>query len=292
MIAALIIFMILCVWLLARYIRSILELRSICGQLEEMERGSHMELGVYSRRREVLKLCRTLKRMQRKQEQDRILYEKAEKQLKRNITALAHDIRTPLAGASGYVQLAGECREEDRRAYYLQAAQGRLKELGDMLEELFLFTKLTGGDFELSVQEVQVLPLLSDCLVGMYQQFEEKGISPEVLFTSEELCVWADEECLRRIFHNLIRNALLHGTGNLVITQNSRRLIFENTVSETSRPDPKQIFERFYKADSARRKGSSGLGLFIVKELMERMGGSAAAELEREKLRVILEFSK
>ena len=77
-----------------------------------------------------------------------------------------------------------------------------------------------------------------------------------------------------------------------MITQNSRRLIFENTVSETSRPDPKQIFERFYKADSARRKGSSGLGLFIVKELMERMGGSAAAELEREKLRVILEFSK
>lgn len=119
MIAALIIFMILCVWLLAQYIRSILELRSICGQLEEMERGSHMELGVYSRRREVLKLCRTLNRLQRKQEQDRILYEKAEKQLKRNITALAHDIRTPLAGASGYVQLAGECREEDRRAYYL-----------------------------------------------------------------------------------------------------------------------------------------------------------------------------
>ncbi len=161
-----------------------------------------------------------------------------------------------------------------------------------MLEELFLFTKLTGGDFELSVREVQVLPLLSDCLVGMYQQFEEKGISPEVLFTSEELRIWADEECLRRIFHNLIRNALLHGTGNLVITQNSRRLIFENTVSETSRPDPKQIFERFYKADSARRKGSSGLGLFIVKELMERMDGSAAAELEEEKLRVILEFSK
>ena len=62
MIAALIIFMILCVWLLAQHIRSILQLRSICGQLEEMERGSHMELGVYSRRREVLKLCRTWKK--------------------------------------------------------------------------------------------------------------------------------------------------------------------------------------------------------------------------------------
>ena len=59
-------------------------------------------------------------------------------------------------------------------------------------------------------------------------------------------------------------------------------------ISETSRPDPERIFERFYKADAARRKGSSGLGLFIVRELAERMGGSVRAELEGEKLRITL----
>lgn len=290
MTAGLAVLSILCGWLLVQYTRSILEIRSIRRQLEEIERGSRMELGVYSRQREMLALCRKLNELGRQNMQGQIRYEKAQKQLKQNITALAHDIRTPLAGASGYVQLAGECRERGRQEYYLQAAEGRLKELGDMLEELFLFTKLSDTDFEPDMRRLQVLPLLGDCLVGMYLQFEEKGISPEVRFDSEGFRVDADEEYLRRIFHNLIRNALLHGTGNLVITQQEKRLTFENAVSETSRPDTEQIFEQFYKADSARRKGSSGLGLFIVKELMEKMGGGVKAELEQEKLRIILKF--
>jgi len=279
-----------CVVLAMQYIRSILAVRSLRRQLEEIERGSRMEIGVKCRQREVLSLCRQLNRLRQQWFRNQKQYEKVEKQLKQNITSLAHDIRTPLTGAAGYVQLARECEEPVRRNRYLQTADDRLLELGDMLEELFLYTKLTSEEFEPELCEIQVLPLLSGCLVGLYRQFEEKGGSPEVEFQSENLRVWADAECLRRIFHNLIQNALLHGRGGIVIRQRERCISFENLVSETSRPDPEQIFERFYKADSSRRKGSSGLGLFIVKELTERMGGKAEAELEGEWLRVRLEF--
>ena len=55
-------------------------------------------------------------------------------------------------------------------------------------------------------------------------------------------------------------------------------------------PDTDQIFDRFYKADSARRKGSSGLGMFIVKELMERMGGQSEAKLTGQRLTIRLDF--
>lgn len=288
--AAVVVLSVLCGFVLIQHIRSILEIGSICRQLEELERGSSMELGVYSRQRKIRILCAKLNELRRQQQQKRIQYENAERQLKQNITNLAHDIRTPLAGASGYVQLARECREPEQQAYYLQSAENRLKELGDMLEELFLFTKLTSADFELTIRELQVLPLLSDCLVEMYRQFEEKNISPEVLFEQDELRIQADEEGLRRIFHNLIQNGILHGIGNIVITQKDKSLCFENKVSETSRPDPEQIFDKFYKADSARRKGSSGLGLFIVKELMERMNGSVCAELKGDSLRILLRF--
>lgn len=332
MIAVLICLGFACGWLLIQYIRSILEIRFLYRQLEELERGSHIEIGVHSRQKDVLELCRKLNHLQKLQEEKWMQYEKAEKQMKQNITSLAHDIRTPLTGAAGYVQLAQECQERDRQEHYLDAADRRLHELGDMLEELFLYTKLTGEDFALNIQEMQVLPLLSDCLVGRYRELEEKGISPEISFESEGVRVWADEECLRRIFQNLIQNALVHGTGEITIRQFIRNvsddlpkteisgdrkqkewkqketekkeagadgrvcmrgrvcLVFENTVSETSRPDPKQIFDRFYKADSARRKGSSGLGLFIVKELMERMNGRVKAETAGRKLRILLEF--
>lgn len=288
MAAAFVILVCICVLLIIQHIRGILAIRFLNKQLEEIERGSHMELGAVSRQKDVLALCCKLNELLRHWFRMQRQYEKAEKQLKQNITSLAHDIRTPLTGAAGYIQLAQECEDPARQEHYLQTAGDRLKELGDMLEELFLYTKLTSAEFEPNLCEIQVLPLLSECLVGFYRQFEEKGISPEVEFESESFRIQADEECLRRIFHNLIQNALFHGRSGIAIRQSGHCLFFENLVSETSRPDPEQIFERFYKADSARRKGSSGLGLFIVKELAERMNGSVKAELEGETLRIIL----
>lgn len=278
------------VFLLIQRARTNAELRSLRGQLEEIGRGSHMELGLQSRQKQMLALCQQLNQLLTRQAHQNLQYEKAQKQLKQDITSLAHDIRTPLTGAVGYVQLAQECEEPSVQERYLQTALGRMEELKDMLDELFLYAKLTSEGFEPDLCEIQVLPLLSDCLIGMYRQFEEKGITPKADFSSEGFCVYADEECLRRIFRNLVQNALLHGAGELAIRQEGNCLIFENRVSETSIPDPTQIFERFYKADSARRKGSSGLGLFIVRELAEKMGGSVSAELIEGKLRIIVAF--
>ena len=186
-----------------------------------------------------------------------------------------------------------------------------------MLEELFLYTKLTSEEFELTIQDLQALPLLSDCLIGLYHRFEAAGLSPEVEIEEEGVRVWADEEALRRVFHNLIQNALVHGAGGIVIRQKQVAfssnlfsaatekvvrpevsqleseadrsmvcLVFENRISPDDKPDPARLFERFYKADSARHRGSSGLGLFIVKELVERMGGGVSARLEGDKLQI------
>lgn len=290
MVIVLVVLIGICMLLTMQYARSILAVRSLRRQLEEIERGSHMEISVECRQREMLSLCRQLNRLRQHWFLSQRQYEKAEKKLKQNITSLAHDIRTPLTGAAGYIQLAQECEDFVKREHYLETASDRLKELGDMLEELFLYTKLTSVEFELNMCELQVLPLLSECLVSLYRQFEEKGGSPEVEFESESFRIKADEECLRRIFHNLIQNGLIHGRGGLSIRQSKTSVFFENLVSETSVPDTDQIFDRFYKADSARRKGSSGLGMFIVKELAERMGGQVEAQLNRQMLTIRLEF--
>lgn len=290
MIAALIITGCLFGALLIRHVCCILAVRSLRMQLGELERGSHMELGTQIRQKDILALCRSLNELEKTRYKERLRYERAEKKLKQNIMSLAHDIRTPLTGAAGYVQLASECEEPEKQRRYLETAEERLKELEGLLEELFLYARLTSPEFELNLSDLQILPVLSDCLVGFYRQFEKRGISPEVEFESEGVRLQADEECLRRIFHNLIQNALLHGRGGIVIRQEEGCMFFENPVSETSRPDPEQIFERFYKADSARRKGSSGLGIFIVRELAERMGWDVRAELEGDWLRIIIQW--
>ena len=159
-----------------------------------------------------------------------------------------------------------------------------------MLEELFLYTKVTGEDFRLSVESLQALPLLGECLLGLYARFQEAGTAPEVRFDTESFRVMADQEALRRVFLNLITNALVHGTGDISILQTGNRIAFENPIPEGNPPNPEQLFDRFYKSDPARRKGSSGLGLFIVRELMRKMGGETGAQLEEGKLRITLYF--
>jgi signal transduction histidine kinase len=283
---------IFCVCFGLLYIRLCGDIRSLSAQLEEIRSGSHMELTVNSRQKPLLMLCRKLNRVLTEKDGDHIRYENAQKQVKENITSLAHDIRTPLTGAAGYMQLARECEETARREHYLDAAQKRLTELEDMLEQMFLYTKLSGEEFSLAMTEVQVVPLLGDCLLGMYAQFEELGVSPNVTFESEGFCVRADEEALRRVFLNLIRNALLYGTGDITISQKRNSVVFENPVSGECDLNPERIFERFYKGDKARRKGASGLGLYIVKELMRKMEGDARVDLEEGRFSIMLDFKE
>ncbi len=278
------------------YLRICREIRFLCRQLDEIHDGSHIELSVSSRQKPLLLLCRRLNSILSARDASHIQYERGEKLLKQNITNLAHDIRTPLTGVSGYLQLALECGDAGKKEDYLLTVRRRLTELEDMLEKLFLYTKLTNETFAFpaeSMKTVQILPLLGDCLLSLYTSFEEKGIVPEVCFESEDFQVQGDEDALRRVFLNLMQNALLHGTGNLFIRQEEspeNRLVFENAIPEGANLNPRQIFDRFYKADTARRKGSSGLGLFIVRELMKRMGGNAEAELGEGTLRILLTF--
>lgn len=282
----------LCLYLGSVCIRSRAELHSLYRQLEEVAEGSHIELTVNSRHRPLLALCRMLNHVLRVRDRSHLQYEQAEKQLKQDITSLAHDIRTPLTGAFGYVQLAQECGDAGKRRHYLEAVERRLRELEDMLEELFLYTKVTGEDFRLSVESLQALPILGECLLGLYARFQEAGTAPEVRFDTESFRVMADQEALRRVFLNLITNALVHGAGRLSIVQTGNRISFENPVSEESLPNPERLFDRFYKSDPSRRKGSSGLGLFIVRELMRKMGGDAEACLEGGALCITLCFSE
>lgn len=306
------------------------EIRSLRRQLEEIRRGSHIELAVGSRQKILLALCRLLNQVLSAKDADYILYQQKERLLKQNITSLAHDIRTPLTGASGYVQLALECEDTEKEKHFLQAAQTRMEELEDMLEKLFLYTKLTSDDFTPAPEnqkKLQALPLLGECLLGFHAQFERAGYAPEVLFEKEDYRILGEEEALRRIFQNLIQNALLHGSGGLRILQRDGIpdlsavsglpaahadcgsaasdasgpalpmtaspcgcIIFENPVPEADSIDISRLFDRFYKADPARGKASSGLGLFIVKELMCKMGGTVSARLEGGLFKITLQF--
>ena len=99
-----------------------------------------------------------------------------------------------------------------------------------------------------------------------------------------------------RIMQNLIRNSLVHGNGDVKLSlkadkdRKSVEIILDNLMEEGQNPDPDKVFDRYYKGDASRHTGSSGVGLSVVKKLVESMNGSIRAEIIGGRFRIIMTF--
>lgn len=257
--------------------------------LEETPAESNVRLTVRMESKAARRLCRA---MNERLEAGRTLRQetlRGERELKYTLACISHDIRTPLAGALGYLQLLDG--EPERQAEYLDIVRRRLAELEELLDSLFLYTRLQGGALPLECGKTAALPPLWDALAELYPQLEAAGIRPDLRFQEEAMEVWASPEALGRIYRNLLANVLRHGGGGLTVSARDGEIRFSNPLGPGPRPDPDHLFDRFYQGSPARGAGGAGLGLAIVRELMEQMGGRASARITGNELEIALTFS-
>lgn len=219
-----------------------------------------------------------------------------EMQLKETITNLSHDIRTPLTSLDGYFQLLQQSDSEEERRKYVGIIQSRISSLKEMLEELFTYTRLQDADYELETELIDFGKCVYDTVFSFFDEFQNRGIEPQVDFCGGHLFVRGNEEAVRRALQNLIRNALVHGHKgiSLELFEENGKAVFRcsNDVAHPEEIDIERVFSRFYKADSARTHTSTGLGLSIAKGLVERMDGEIRAELEGERFVVEILFNE
>ena len=165
-----------------------------------------------------------------------------------------------------------------------------------MLEELFTYTRLQDADYELETGRIDFGKCAYDTVFSFYDEFQNRGIEPQVDFCGGHLFVRGNEEAVRRALQNLIRNALVHGHKgiSLELFEENGKAVFRcsNDVAHPEEIDIERVFSRFYKADSARTHTSTGLGLSIAKGLVERMDGEIRAELEGERFVVEILFNE
>ena len=256
--------------------------------LEETPPESNLRLTVRMSGIAPRRLCQAVNARLEEGRRLRLETSRREQELKYTMACISHDIRTPLAGAMGYLQLLEG--EPEHQAEYLGIVQKRLDELGSLLDELFLCTRLQGGSLPLECGNMPALPLLWDALAEFYPQLTAAGVEPELLFDREDMTVWASPEALGRVYRNLIANALRHGGGGLTVSGGDGAICFSNELPPGSRPDPEHLFDRFYQSSPARGKGGAGLGLSIVRELMERMDGQVSAQVTGDTLEIKLSF--
>lgn len=191
-------------------------------------------------------------------------YRKKEELIADTYTNLSHDIRTPLTSLDGYFQLIEECDNIDDQRRYLDIIRERLNSLNEMLEELFTFTKLKNDSYKLELTDCCINRILKEAVFSYYDEWKKQG--------------------LRRVIQNVIKNGIDHGEKNISIEltrkDNHALLKISNYTEHPENIDLSHVFERFYKADVARGRASTGLGLSIAKELVERMNGDISARIQ------------
>lgn len=273
------------------------QVRTICRHVSFIkDNTTNMQLYKSMPYQELQRLVDEINEMLTRVKKTEIESIRSEKQFKETITNLSHDIRTPLTSLDGYVQLMNEAKSEEERDQYLSVVRVRINSLKDMLEELFTYTKLQNDSYELEVSKIDFSKVVYDTSLSFYNDFKEKNIEPEIDFIDGMHFVIGNENAAERILQNIIRNALLHGTKSLKLRlfEKNGRICFQclNGVANKDEIDIDMVFTRFYKADVARSKQSSGLGLAIAKGFVERMNGDIKASFVDDQFCVEVTFEE
>lgn len=262
------------------------QIKQICRQLCFLEKHeSNMLLTKESLSSPSRTLIDILNKQLQKQKQERIENLKKERMIAEIYTSLSHDIRTPLTSLDGYFQLLEEAEEEKDRRRYLKIIEERISSLKEMLEELFTYTKLQNEEYVIQLQRENLSQILKATLFSYYDSWMERGITPQIEITEQPVFVLGNEQAIRRSIQNIVKNGLDHGNQEIFISLKKEEkdaiLIFKNKMAEDEQIDIEKIFERFYKADEARSKNSTGLGLSIAKRFLEKMHGEIFAEVDQ-----------
>lgn len=277
---------------LIRLARRDRELARIAAELEVREPEGNARIALEVRSPGLVALARAVN-AELDRERDRRVRDLADRgAFQQDLASLSHDIRTPLAGAQGYLQLARRTDDEAARARYTEQAIRRLGSMRELVDGLFDYAKAADPGFAPELVPVALMPAVSDVLVSFYPQFTARGWEPRIDCADEDARVLADAPSLARALANLVNNALRYGSGAPGISVRGRgseiRVTMSNPVERPGDIDAARLFDRFYKSDAARTGEGSGLGLAIVARLVEAMGGTVSARVEGDELAIEL----
>ena len=220
---------------------------------------------------------------------ERLRLQKGDAELKNAITNVSHDLRTPLTAICGYLELLEKEEHSEKARRYLAVIRERSQAMRDLTEELFRYSMAAAAAEEMTRQPVSVKDVLEQSLAGFYGSLTEKGISPEIRLPNGPVVRNLDPAALRRIFDNLLNNALKYSDGDLRVSlTEAGEAVFSNAAGKLDCVQTQRLFDRFYTVETA--SGSTGLGLSIAHMLVEKMGGEIGAEYVSGRLRIFVRF--
>lgn len=212
-----------------------------------------------------------------------IEYEHEKNRLNNIISGISHDFRTPLTASLGYLQMLKKSGEiSEKNSEYLNIAIQKNEYLKELSDEFFELTKLENDNEEITTEKINLSNILSDCIMEQYGWIQERGITPEFEIT-DGIVIESNHRHIMRILGNLLSNAEKYASCRFGVTlvkrDNDICLSVYNDIEDNNSVDVDKVFEPFYRAYSRNKKGS-GLGLYVVKCLSEKLGLLSKAFLD------------
>ena len=206
----------------------------------------------------------------------KLQYKNGNQELKKIITNISHDLRTPLTAIHGYIDLIKEEQIGENQKQYLNIIQKKSNELTELTEQLFDFSKAIDIDIAIKKEKCCINEILEETLISYYSILREKNIIPEVLICKEKIYRIVNYNSLIRIFENVLSNVFKYSNGNFKVELKKNGMItFSNKATSLDATTTQKIFNRYFSVENA--KESTGIGLSIAKQLVELNKGNIYA---------------
>jgi len=202
------------------------------------------------------------------------------------VANVSHELRTPLAAIKSVIETleSGAAADPQVARDFLQSADGEVDRLVQMVEELLELSRIESGELSMTREQVDVGAAVQSAAERLRPQAEKAGVGLSVETAANLPSVRGDRVSLERAIVNLINNAIKFTPDGGAVRVLARpdgagvKIEVSDNGSGVESQDLPRVFERFYKADRARRAGGTGLGLAVVKHTAEAHGGRVEAE--------------
>ena len=238
---------------------------------------------------EFSELCQDFEEMRKRLKEsaeEKIILDKENKEL---ISNISHDLKTPIPAGKGYVEgiMDGVADTPEKMDRYVKTIYNKTNEMDHLINELTFYSKIDTNRIPYTFSKLNVEDYFSDCAEEVGLELETRGI--ELVYANyveSGVQVIADGEQIRRVIHNLISNAIKYMDKPKGIIQirikdvgDFIQVEIEDNGKGIAAKDIVYIFDRFYRTDVSRNssKGGSGIGLSIVKKILEDHGGKVWA---------------
>lgn len=256
--------------------------------IDEIGRESTEEVSLPPELSATEKKINTIKHTLEKQKTDMKLAEQRKNDM---VMYLAHDLKTPLASVTGYLNLLrdeGQISEELRQKY-LSVALDKAERLEDLINEFFEIAKFNLSNITLQYSRISLERMLEMLLYEFQPMLREKNLQCNLMIP-EDIMIRCDADKIQRVFDNILKNAVIYsfeGTAIEIAAVGQgefAEITFTNHGDTIPEEKLERLFEQFYRLDVSRSTsgGGAGLGLAIAKQIVELHNGTITASSENE----------